>query len=264
MIDEILKELSHLELERDIKILYAVESGSRAWGFASKDSDWDVRFIYVHRLNWYLQIEDRKDSLDKIFPNKIDLAGWELRKALRLFRKSNPPFFEWIYSPIVYLEEFSTADKLRELSSSFFSPKSCMYHYLSMASGNYKDFFMKDNVKTKKYFYVLRPILACEWIRDTNTTAPMEFEKLLNTQVKDESVRWEIEKLLTIKKAGEELGIGPKNVIIDEYLKERIGFYKSFVSTMERTPLPKSELLNDLFENALNEVWGKDAAVPNP
>jgi len=84
MTDEILKELKELELERDIKILYAVESGSRAWGFASTDSDWDVRFIYVHRLNWYLQIEDRKDSIDKILPNDIDLAGWELRKALRL------------------------------------------------------------------------------------------------------------------------------------------------------------------------------------
>ena len=263
MMDEILKELKVLELQHDIKILYAVESGSRAWGFASTDSDWDVRFIYVHRLNWYLQIEDRKDSIEKILPNNIDLAGWELRKALRLYRKSNPPLLEWLYSPIVYLEEFSTTDKLRELSLLYFSPKSCIYHYLSMASGNYKDFFMKESVKTKKYFYVLRPILACEWIRNTNTAAPMEFEKLLSTQVEDESVRSEIEKLLTIKKAGEELGIGPKNLIIGEYLKERIDFYKSFVSTMERTPLPKSELLNELFVNTLDEVWGKDATIGN-
>ena len=132
-----------------------------------------------------------------------------------------------------------------------------------MASGNYKDFFMKENVKTKKYFYVLRPILACEWIRKTNTAAPMEFEKLLKTQVEDESVRSEIEKLLTMKKAGEEFGIGPKNLIIDEYLKERIDFYKSFVSSMERTPLPKPELLSELFVNTLDEVWGKDAAIGN-
>jgi predicted nucleotidyltransferase len=262
--DEILKELSHLELERDIKILYAVESGSRAWGFASADSDWDVRFIYVHRLNWYLQIDDRRDTIDKITPDKIDLGGWDLRKALRLFKKSNPPFLEWLYSPLVYVDKFSSADNLRKLVKTHFSPKSCIHHYLNMASGNYKDFLDKENVITKKYFYVLRPVLACEWLLKTNTPAPMEFEKLLNTQVKDESVRWEIEKLLTIKKAGEEFGIGPKNVIIDEYLKERIGFYKSIVSTMERTPLPKSELLNDLFVNALNKVWGKDAAVLNP
>ena len=94
MIEEIKKELLRLEYQHDIKILYAVESGSRAWGFASVNSDWDVRYIYVHRLDWYLQIDDKKDSLDEILLNDIDLAGWELKKALRLFRKSNPPLLE--------------------------------------------------------------------------------------------------------------------------------------------------------------------------
>ena len=119
MIEEISKELLRLEREQDIKILYAVESGSRAWGFASRDSDWDVRYIYVHRLEWYLRIEDEKDSREEILPNDIDLAGWELRKALRLFRKSNPPLMEWLNSPIVYLQNFSTADRLRELTGNF-------------------------------------------------------------------------------------------------------------------------------------------------
>ena len=132
--DEILKELSILELERDIKILYAVESGSRAWGFASADSDWDVRFIYVHRLNWYLQIDDRRDTIDRITPDKIDLGGWDLRKALVLFRKSNPPFLEWLYSPLVYADKFSVAINLRKLVSTHFSPKSCIHHYLNMAT----------------------------------------------------------------------------------------------------------------------------------
>src|SRR5688572_24447307 len=107
MIEEIKRELLRLETGNSIKILYAVESGSRAWGFASTDSDWDVRFIYIHKLEWYLQIEDKKDSLDKILPNEIDLAGWEIRKALKLFRKSNPPMMEWLRSPIVYSENFS-------------------------------------------------------------------------------------------------------------------------------------------------------------
>jgi predicted nucleotidyltransferase len=261
--DEILKELSHLELERDIKILYAVESGSRAWGFASTDSDWDVRFIYVHRLNWYLQIDDRKDTIDRIMPNKIDLGGWDLRKALILFRKSNPPFLEWLHSPLVYVDKFSSADNLRKLVSTHFSSKSCIHHYLNMASGNYKDFLDKENVITKKYFYVLRPLLACEWLRNTNTPAPMEFETLLNTQVKDYSVISEINKLLLIKKSGGELGTGPKNIVIDEYLRDRIYFYKDFVNSMERSPLPKSEILNKLFVSTLNEVWVNDADIRN-
>ncbi len=99
MIEEIRSELSRIETESDIKILLAVESGSRAWGFASTDSDWDVRYIYVHKLDWYLRIDQYKDSKEEILDNDIDLAGWELRKALRLFRKSNPPMLEWLRSP---------------------------------------------------------------------------------------------------------------------------------------------------------------------
>ena len=106
MIDEIRQELSRLEIENEIKILYAVESGSRAWGFASTDSDWDVRYIYIHKPDWYLQIDDKKDNHEKILPNDIDLAGWEMKKALRLFRKSNPPLLEWLRSPIIYSENF--------------------------------------------------------------------------------------------------------------------------------------------------------------
>ena len=111
MTTEIQQELSRLETQHDIQILYAVESGSRAWGFASVNSDWDVRYIYVHRPEWYLQIDDKKDNQEEILPNDIDLAGWELRKALRLFRKSNPPMLEWLDSPIVYREQFTTAER---------------------------------------------------------------------------------------------------------------------------------------------------------
>ncbi len=91
MTDQITQELARLEHRHVIKVLYAIESGSRAWGFASTDSDWDVRYLYVHRLDWYLKIDDKKDNQEEILPNDIDLAGWELKKALRLFRKSNPP-----------------------------------------------------------------------------------------------------------------------------------------------------------------------------
>lgn len=140
MIQEIKKELLRLEQQHDIKILYAVESGSRAWGFASINSDWDVRYIYIHRLEWYLKIDLPKDHQEEILANDIDLAGWELKKALRLFRKSNPPLMEWLRSPIVYAEPFSTAQKLRDLGNEYFNPNSCLHHYLHMAEGNYRDY----------------------------------------------------------------------------------------------------------------------------
>jgi predicted nucleotidyltransferase len=252
---EIKKELSQLENEHEIRILLAVESGSRAWGFASTDSDWDVRYIYIHRLDWYLKIDEQKDSQEEILPNDLDLSGWELKKALRLFRKSNPPMLEWLRSPIVYREQFSTAAKLRELSEKYFNPKSCMYHYLSMAKGNFKEFLQRESVRTKKYFYVLRPVLACDWIRRTNSFPPMEFEKLLDSQVTDENVRREIDELLKRKIAGDELKEEPKIEILNDFLEKKIKFYSEFVNQIEPSDKPDTMRLDELFKETIFEVW---------
>lgn len=256
MLDEIKSELAKTESQRDIKVLLAVESGSRAWGFASTDSDWDVRYIYVHKLDWYLKIDQEKDSQEVILPNDLDLAGWELRKALGLFRKSNPPMLEWLRSPIVYLEQFSTAEQLRELSKRYFNPRSCMYHYLSMAKGNFNE-FLKDRelVKIKKYFYVLRPVLACEWIRERNSFPPMEFQKLVKGQVTDDELRSAIAKLLERKIAGEELTEEPKIEVLNNFLAERIAFFSEYVGEIDTVDRPQTEILDDVFRASLKEVW---------
>lgn len=258
MKDEIRKELLKLETQHDIKILYAVESGSRAWGFASTDSDWDVRYIYIHRLDWYLKIDDKKDNQEKILPNDIDLAGWELKKALRLFRKSNPPMLEWLRSPIIYLQQFSTADRLRDLTKEYFNPTSCLHHYFHMAEGNYREYLQKDRVRVKKYFYVLRPILACDWIKQTNTMAPMEFDKLLNSQVFDQNVKIEINNLLKRKKAGEELNEEPKIQILNEFLENKIQFYTEYIRTIGQISQPDTGKLDELFKHTIYEVWGNN------
>jgi predicted nucleotidyltransferase len=256
MIEEIKGELSRIENENDVKILLAVESGSRAWGFASTDSDWDVRYIYVHKLDWYLKIDQLKGSQEVILPNDIDLAGWELRKALGLFRKSNPPMLEWLRSPIVYLEQFSTAEKLRVLSEKYFNPRSCMYHYLSMAKGNFNEFLKdRDLVKIKKYFYVLRPVLACEWIEDTNTFPPMEFQKLVDRQVKNGELRGPIDKLLVRKIAGEELNEEPRIDVLNDYLATKIAYFSGLVGEIDTVDRPQTETLDELFRSTLNEVW---------
>ena len=256
MFEEIKKELSRIEDRNEIKILYAVESGSRAWGFASTDSDWDVRYLYIHKLDWYLKIdENRKDTLEKILPNDLDLSGWELKKALRLFRKSNPPLLEWLRSPIIYKEEFQTADRMRELSKKYFNPKSCMFHYLSMAKGNFKEFLQRDLVRTKKYFYVLRPVLACDWIKERNTFPPMEFQELVASQVKDEKIKREIEELLKRKIAGDELKQEPKIDALNEFLEEKIDFYSKYAKELEPNEKPPTHLLDELFKETLFEVW---------
>jgi predicted nucleotidyltransferase len=256
MIEEIKCELARIEKESDIRILLAVESGSRAWGFASTDSDWDVRYIYVHKLDWYLRIDQYKDSQEEILDNDIDLAGWELRKALGLFRKSNPPMLEWLRSPIIYLEQFSTANKLRELSAKYFNPRSCMYHYLSMAKGNFNEFLKdRDLVKIKKYFYVLRPVLACDWITNEKTFPPMEFAKLVESQVNDAEIREAIDKLLVRKMAGEELSEEPRIDVLNEMLAEKIKHFSELVGEVDTVDKPQTETLDELFRGTLREVW---------
>ena len=255
MTEEIKKELLRLEFQHEIKILYAVESGSRAWGFASTDSDWDVRFIYIHKLDWYLQINDLRDNQEEILPNEIDLAGWELKKALKLFRKSNPPMLEWLRSPIVYIEQFATADSLRKLTTEYFNPKSCLHHYLHMAEGNYKTYLQKDNVRVKKYFYVLRPLLACEWIKETNSMAPMEFQKLVDSQVTDQNVKTEIQNLLERKIAGEELNEEAKIEILNKFIEQKIAYYTEYLKKVGKIETPETTRLNDLFKQTIIEVW---------
>lgn len=174
---DILSKSHAIEKDYQVKILYAVESGSRAWGFASKDSDYDVRFIYAHPVECYLSIEEKSGVIECPVSNLLDINGWDIKKALRLFKKSNPPLYEWLHSPIIYLEQGNFAQQLRKLMSTYYSPISSLKHYFHMAKGNYRDYLTGKRVKVKKYFYVLRPILACMWVERWGTVPPMEFER---------------------------------------------------------------------------------------
>jgi len=256
MVEEIKNEIETLEQKHNIKIVYAVESGSRAWGFASTNSDWDVRFIYVHTYDWYLLVEEKKDNIEFILPNDIDLAGWELRKALLLFKKSNPPLLEWLRSPIVYKETLSTASKLREATTEYFNPKSCLYHYFNMARNNYEAYF-KDahEARLKKYFYVLRPLLACNWIERTGNMAPMEFDELVSAEIIDPLLKAEIADLIAKKMGGEELDKGPRIPIIDAYIENRIAHFDNYLNEYQFKNEPAYSTLNNIFRSTLKEAW---------
>lgn len=251
---EIVGRLRSVEEAEDIRVIYACESGSRAWGFASADSDYDVRFIYVHQANWYLSIDDAKDVVEHT-DGLLDLSGWDIRKALRLLRRSNPPLLEWLRSPIVYLEEPVIVGRIRDLASEFFSPRSCLHHYLHMAEGNYREYLRGTEVKTKKYFYVLRPILACMWIEDRNTTPPMEFERLVEAQGLDKPLASEIDCLLRGKKAGEEMDTGPRIAVINEFVEASLARFESSVKHIASAVTPDTGVLNSLFRELLASVW---------
>ena len=215
--------LSLIEEEQDVTVLYACESGSRAWGFESADSDYDVRFIYLRRTPWYLTIERGRDVIESpLDEHNIDMSGWDLMKALELFRRSNPPLLEWLQSPIVYRVNSSAIDQLRNAISQYYSPVASMYHYMHMATGNFREYLKNDEVWTKKYFYVLRPVLAAMWIERDLGAPPTEFAKLVDAILPAGKVRREIDALVIAKKAGQELRIGPRNEIISTFLREQI------------------------------------------
>lgn len=256
----ILKTLKQIELEYDVKILYACESGSRAWGFPSKDSDYDVRFIYVHKPEYYLSIDPvgvgkKRDVIELPINDLLDVTGWELTKALKLFRKSNPPLLEWMNSGIVYYQAFTTIQQMKRLSQSVFTPNSCLYHYLNMANNNFREYLKSDTVRIKKYFYVLRPVLAARWIEAYNEFPPMEFQTLVEKMIPEGELKTEINVLLERKLSGDELDLEPRIDVIHSFLETELPRLMEYAKTVTKDSENPTTQLDQLFRHTLNEVW---------
>ena len=179
MKQRVLHELDRIERQHKIRNLLAVESGSTAWGFASPDSDYDVRFIYAHERDWYLSVLDVRDVMEEMMPDRLDFSGWDLRKTLRLFSKCNLALNEWLGSPVVYAEALEFRHRLLKLIPCYFNPVRAVHHYRSMADRAITGNLVDGRIQIKMLFYVLRPLLACRWIQHTGTQPPTEFEELM-------------------------------------------------------------------------------------
>ncbi|MBD3107493.1 nucleotidyltransferase domain-containing protein [Bacillus sp. AGMB 02131] len=256
----ILKTLKQIELDYDVKVLYACESGSRAWGFPSKDSDYDVRFIYVHKPEYYLSIDPvgigkKKDVIELPINDLLDVTGWELTKALKLFRKSNPPLLEWMNSGIVYYRAFTTIERMKQLSQSLFTPNSCLYHYLNMANNNFREYLKSDTVRIKKYFYVLRPVLAARWIEAYNEFPPMVFQTLVEKLIPDGELKTEINILLERKIRGDELDMELRIDVIHSFIETELPRLAEYAKTVTKDREDPTPQLDQLFRSTLKEVW---------
>lgn len=245
MKDTILKKLNEIERTENVKILLAVESGSRAWGFASQDSDYDVRFIYVRPKNEYLRLDRVRDVIEYQIDDVLDINGWDLDKALKLLYKSNPTLFEWFSSPIIY-KETPFADGFRSVMRGYFSSKRGLSHYLSMARNNYRQYLRGDTVKAKKYFYVLRPVLACQWILDHGTPPPMLFSELMVAELAAD-IRPEVERLLELKTNSPEVKVIPKIESLNRYLDMSIEDVQERIRKLQDDTPRDWETLNRLF-----------------
>lgn len=209
----ILQYLKKLEQKHDIEIVYACESGSRAWGFASENSDWDVRFIYKKPVNKYLGIKGYKDAFDiHIKGLDLDFGGWDIRKSASLLRNYNASLVEWLNSPVVYLATESS-EVLREMSPEYFNPKAALFHYLNLGSGVYKKYIKnKDPFILKKALYVIRPLVCARYIIKFGIQPPTDFAKVLSHDLEiDPYVLKIFEEIIGKKKAAEEMGSIPKS-----------------------------------------------------
>lgn len=254
---EILSRLSAIESAREVRILYACESGSRAWGFASPDSDYDVRFVYVHDKDWYLSfdVERLRDVIECPIEDDIDCNGWDLRKALLLFTHTNGALLEWLHSPIRYLELGKVAESLRQLAPQRFNPKALCYHYSHMAKHNARGYLSKGQVRLKKYFYVLRPLLAIRYIESRRGVPPVRFDELVDA-VAPAEIRPAITALLKQKRVTSEMGRGDPIPELGRFIEAELERHGDAFSGLGRpNPLEPEAVraeLNEIFRKALS------------
>lgn len=243
-------KLKEIEKKENVRIIYAVESGSRAWGFASPDSDYDVRFIYVRPKDYYLRLDKTKDVIEWQLDETFDINGWDLQKALRLLHGSNPTLFEWNNSPIQYK---TTEDwtMIQDEINHYFSSKSGLYHYLNTANRNYHEFLLDEMVKYKKYFYVIRPLLACKWILDKHCPPPMLFTELADTEL-DADIKETVNRLLELKMNTPEMEKGKRIDLLNDYIRRNLMLLKTQIDALPHEHKADWKQLNRLFLDIVN------------
>ncbi len=252
--DDILARIAAAEIEHDIKVLLAIESGSRAWGFASATSDYDVRFIYVHKKDWYIAVdlEDKRDVIEYPIVDEIDINGWDLRKALKLYSNSNPSFVEWINSPIIYVCEGEFTRQARVLLGYVYSAEKGIHHYRSMAKTNYRGYLKADRVPYKKYLYVLRALLSVRWLEYYKTPAAIEFSVLLEHTVDDEKLLADINDLVRRKRTQTEKALSAPIKSINFFIEAELIRLERYEGKYRRTS-NTVDSLNSLFHEVLTE-----------
>jgi len=256
---EIISALVELQERHNIEIIYACESGSRAWGFASPDSDFDVRFIYIRPIEEYIKVNPKFRNVIDSFKNlnstdysekhNLDLVGWDLKKVISLLYNNNPSLSEWFRSPIVYLEKTHKVEFLRNYAANDYQIEYLFNHYYHMALSNFRTYLTQDSVWLKKYLYVIRPILAIKWLlKHERTDVPIVFLELLQL-VEDEDLKNEILKIVEIKKSSIESSYGNRSEKINEFLVNSLNEYETIIKKFKKTERDETNLdrLNDHF-----------------
>lgn len=256
----IINKIRDIEAFYDVSILYACEAGSRAFGLATKASDYDVRFIYVHKIETYLNIDHlgtskRRDVIEMPIKGKIDMNGWELTKALRLFRKSNPNLLEWLHAKTIYYEVFSTISKMRKLLPEILHPKTCILHYVNMAKTNMLKLNRNDQSDLKLYLNCIRPILAAIWLQTKMSFPPNNLNILVETIIPELQLKNALKEIIAIKRTSQH---NLRPIVIEqiaEFIAKEIDQLYAYGKTIDNQLPDCTDTLNHLFRSTLTEVW---------
>jgi predicted nucleotidyltransferase len=235
--------LTEIEQKKNIKILYACETGSRAWGFPSPDSDFDIRFMYMHERDWYLSLSKKKDTVE-IMDGDLDITGWDLRKSLTLLKKSNAPLIERFNSPIEYFAVPGFKDEFKKLIAAYYSPIAVFFHHHSLAKKFWQELKDKEEIKLKSYFYLIRSLLSCNWIIKDNTVLPMHIEGLMK-YVEDE-YKERLRNLIKLKATVGEKYLHPKDSTLNAWIMELFEFLEAGKEKLDANNADIG-LLNEFF-----------------
>lgn len=248
---EVSRRLREVEQQRGLRIVFACESGSRAWGFASNDSDFDVRFIFVRPTREYLKLNPPKDAFDLHQDQDFDLAGWDIRKTAELMRRCNPPLMEWLDSPIIYETDDTISPKLVDLRKQYFDSKKAAHHYLSLAAGVWHKYIADNPAPVrKKYLYVIRPLACIRYIVMYGSQPPTLFDEVLNAIDWSAQEREAIDHLVAQKRSAGELGSQPADPLLTESITRWLEAYELAAHQLPVNETP-TQPLNDLINLAI-------------
>ena len=248
--------LHELEKRHEIKILMAVNYGSRSFGYASAESDWDVRFIYVHRPEWYFSIVKEEDTIEMMLEEEhLDIEGYDLKKALLLLAKTNPIESDWLHAKDYFVYDESFMEAMLSFESQCYNPHHAMYHFYSI-SVKHNQRYLDEEVTLKRFIYYMRGLLSCRWVEQHKSHPPVVVDELIDATITDnEKVRKAAHGILELKRMGKSNDLAIVDAELSEYVFEIKRYYEEllprYLDTKPQVDIPAMSrfLMDMVFES---------------
>ena len=243
-----------------VTIPLAIESGSRAWGFPSPDSDYDCRFVFVRPADQYLSLWPRRDVIETPLDRVLDVNGWELRKALKLLLKGNAVIIEWLTSPVIYHADAKFREEFLSLVRRLADPNLIARHYLYLGLRQRRTYFADpEQVAIKKLFYAIRPAAALRWLEAHagNAAPPMHFPTLMDECDPPAGLRAVVDDLLAKKAVTHELGVGPIPAEVLAFIDSQFAAAEASDAVRKATVSEEGRAEAEAFFKSATQQFGK-------